>query len=289
MRTKVVAHALVSWMMSDDDLKDLKPRVLTSIHAGNEAGGQSLQQQQQTIDLFTKGDCKLMVSTSVGEEGLNIPACNMVVKYDQVSTVVSMIQSDGRARQENAAQFVIGDDSMEQRYDINLLMETILENGIKTTQQLDEEEFMDIVHKKQEQQLMLYKYESEQSKQRSTENDAKDISLICNGCEEFVCSLDQVRKTQNAYIVPDENFKTKIKLTPHPKKREQAQGIQKMRCAKCESDWGRAAEGFQCLGMSRGSFKVKVNGQVRPGIKKWSDIPCTIQPFAGIRAPKLFG
>ena len=39
-----------------------------------------------------------MVSTSVVEEGIDVPACNLVVKFDFPTTFRSYIQSKGRAR-----------------------------------------------------------------------------------------------------------------------------------------------------------------------------------------------
>ncbi|KAJ1479928.1 hypothetical protein T484DRAFT_1812441 [Baffinella frigidus] len=46
--------------------------------------------------------CNLMVATSVAEEGLDFPACSLVVRYSSVETLVSLIQSRGRARRQGA-------------------------------------------------------------------------------------------------------------------------------------------------------------------------------------------
>ena len=40
----------------------------------------------------------MLVSTSVVEEGIDVPACNLVVKFDFPTTFRSYIQSKGRAR-----------------------------------------------------------------------------------------------------------------------------------------------------------------------------------------------
>jgi endoribonuclease Dicer len=47
---------------------------------------------------FTFLQVNLLVATSVGEEGLDIQTCCLVVRFDLPETVSSFIQSRGRAR-----------------------------------------------------------------------------------------------------------------------------------------------------------------------------------------------
>ena len=44
----------------------------------------------------------MLIATNAVEEGLNVPACHMVVRFDRINTVRSMVQSRGRARQRDA-------------------------------------------------------------------------------------------------------------------------------------------------------------------------------------------
>jgi ERCC4-related helicase len=46
---------------------------------------------------------------SIGEEGLDTPSCNVVIRYDEITTVTGLIQSRGRARA-IASKFVLIDD-----------------------------------------------------------------------------------------------------------------------------------------------------------------------------------
>lgn len=55
-----------------------------------------------TLVKFKKGDLNCLFATSVAEEGLDIPDCNLVIRYDLYNTMIQYIQSRGRARHENS-------------------------------------------------------------------------------------------------------------------------------------------------------------------------------------------
>lgn len=49
-------------------------------------------EQQDVIRQFRKGDLNLLFSTSVAEEGLDIPKCNIVVRYGLMTNEIAMVQ-----------------------------------------------------------------------------------------------------------------------------------------------------------------------------------------------------
>lgn len=55
--------------------------------------------QKDTLDLFRSGKVNLLFTTDVAEEGLHIPDCSCVIRFDLPKTVRSYVQSRGRARQ----------------------------------------------------------------------------------------------------------------------------------------------------------------------------------------------
>ncbi|CAG9980555.1 unnamed protein product [Clonostachys byssicola] len=77
---------------------------------GTVVGTSSYQNKKRTIydffseiDLsvlqkFRSGKINLLIATSVLEEGIDVPACNLVICFDQLDTIKSFIQRRGRAR-----------------------------------------------------------------------------------------------------------------------------------------------------------------------------------------------
>ena len=58
--------------------------------------GLTQKEQKEILDSFRTGDYNLLVATSVGEEGLDIPATDMVVFYEPVPSAIRLIQRRGR-------------------------------------------------------------------------------------------------------------------------------------------------------------------------------------------------
>ncbi|MDY6769987.1 MAG: DEAD/DEAH box helicase [Candidatus Nanohaloarchaea archaeon] len=66
------------------------------------------QRQMDILDEFRDGEHNVLVSTSVGEEGLDIPAVDLVVFYEPVPSEIRTIQRRGRTgRQEEGAVYVL--------------------------------------------------------------------------------------------------------------------------------------------------------------------------------------
>jgi endoribonuclease Dicer len=62
----------------------------------------SLRSQIMTGAKFRRGELNCLFATSVAEEGLDIPQCNLVVRFDLYRTMIAYVQSRGRARHRNS-------------------------------------------------------------------------------------------------------------------------------------------------------------------------------------------
>ncbi|KAF9629681.1 Ribonuclease III [Lasiodiplodia theobromae] len=62
----------------------------------------TFRDQVMTLLKFKKGELNCLFATSVAEEGLDVPDCNLVVRFDLYKTMIQYVQSRGRARHKNS-------------------------------------------------------------------------------------------------------------------------------------------------------------------------------------------
>ncbi|PWW79995.1 hypothetical protein C7212DRAFT_355951 [Tuber magnatum] len=58
----------------------------------------SFREQMITVSKFRQGKLNCLIATSVAEEGLDIPDCSLVIRFDLYRTMIQYVQSRGRAR-----------------------------------------------------------------------------------------------------------------------------------------------------------------------------------------------
>ena len=77
----------------------IRPGVLIGVRSGDVAGmNVTFRQQFLALVKFRSGEINCLFATSVAEEGLDIPNCNLVVRFDLYNTLIQYVQSRGRAR-----------------------------------------------------------------------------------------------------------------------------------------------------------------------------------------------
>ncbi len=74
----------------------LSPLPFVGQSNAGERRGMSQKEQVAQIDAFRRGEANVLIATSVGEEGLDIPSADLVVFYEPVASAVRAIQRRGR-------------------------------------------------------------------------------------------------------------------------------------------------------------------------------------------------
>ena len=105
-----------------------------------------VKKQHEILEKFRKGKITLLIATSVVEEGLDIPQCNLVVRFDFPPNIRSYIQSKGRARAKPSKYILMIEDRKQHKAKSDLDGYHIVEKEMQTLCQNrnppDDEEFL---------------------------------------------------------------------------------------------------------------------------------------------------
>ncbi len=80
--------------------------------------GMTQKEQQETLDAFRSGEFEVLVSTSVAEEGLDVPEVDLVLFYEPVPTAIRSIQRKGRTGRQTEGRVVVllAEDTRDEAY-----------------------------------------------------------------------------------------------------------------------------------------------------------------------------
>ncbi|QSG01376.1 DEAD/DEAH box helicase [Natranaeroarchaeum sulfidigenes] len=80
--------------------------------------GMTQNEQQETLDAFRNAEFEVLVSTSVAEEGLDVPEVDLVLFYEPVPTAIRSIQRKGRTGRQDEGRVVVllAEDTRDEAY-----------------------------------------------------------------------------------------------------------------------------------------------------------------------------
>lgn len=109
----VISKLINQLAMSDQELKHLASDFVTG-HGADLKGTISetemkFMEQKQKLEDFRNGTFNVLVGTSVVEEGVDVPKCNLVVMFDFPKTNRAYVQSRGRGRAKEARYVLLVD------------------------------------------------------------------------------------------------------------------------------------------------------------------------------------
>ncbi|KAK4023845.1 hypothetical protein OUZ56_009240 [Daphnia magna] len=149
----VLYHILRAASKCDPELSYLTPLFTMGQASGKPKGKMKEanhlnQSQTQIIRGFRDGSCNLLVATSVLEEGVDVRACNLVVRFDGIKTYCDYVQSKGRARSPNAFYIIMVpedklDDFLDTLSGFHSIEQSLLDPSSLTLSSVTEEEPVD--------------------------------------------------------------------------------------------------------------------------------------------------
>ncbi|XP_052501016.1 antiviral innate immune response receptor RIG-I [Budorcas taxicolor] len=241
VKTRALVDALKKWIEENPELSFLKPCILTGRGRTNQTMGMTLPAQKCALDAFrTNRDSKILIATSVADEGIDIAQCNLVILYEYVGNVIKMIQTRGRGRARGSKCFLLTSNAdVIEKEELNICKEKMMNDSISSLQRWNEAVFREKIHQIQVQEKLI---RDNQGKVKPVV-DKKNKKLLCGKCKTFACYTADIRVVEECHftVVRDafrECFVTK--LHPRPKKFGNFEKKSKIFCARkdCLHDWG---------------------------------------------------
>ncbi|KAK9954750.1 hypothetical protein ABG768_016796 [Culter alburnus] len=290
VKTRALADAMKKWIDDTDSLKFLKPGVLIGKGRKSNFTGSvmTLTSKKGVLDSFKSTDqnsdqSKILIATSVADEGIDIPQCNLVLMYEYVGNVVKMVQVRGRGRAQGSRCFLIS-SSKEciEKERINMIKEKIVEEAIVQLQSHPAElsNKVDVLQREDKARRDHVSASPDKPKTRGS------YRLLCGKCKKFACFSDDLRVVQESHhIALDRSMFERCVTVPHknPKTFQGFSKKEKMLCAECKRDWGLIASylTIQDLPLLKIESFVVQNCDTRQQFyfRRWRDVTFAIREF----------
>uniref|UniRef100_A0A8D2LD73 RNA helicase n=1 Tax=Varanus komodoensis TaxID=61221 RepID=A0A8D2LD73_VARKO len=287
-RTRQSAHSLHQWIQDNQALLGLgiKAAVLTGAGYSSQTKHMTQPEQQQVIHHFRKGTLNLLFSTSVAEEGLDIPECNIVVRYGLLTNEIAMMQARGRARAQNSIYSVLGKmNSKEVAHEMrNEILEDLMEIAIKCIQQMPEQEYRLKIAELQHKAAHSRRVRDAKKNLQHQLHDPGDVHLYCIGCNGEVCRGTDLRKIEKMHHISiNPKFRQYYRALEQvfiPREFNDWRPGRSISCNKCGQAWGMEMI-YREITLPMLAIKnfVVETPDGRRTFKKWSKVTFDISEF----------
>uniref|UniRef100_A0A8C5MRW6 RNA helicase n=1 Tax=Leptobrachium leishanense TaxID=445787 RepID=A0A8C5MRW6_9ANUR len=289
VKTRALVSALKKWIEETPNLSFLKPDMLIGKNKRNDDIGMSLPSQKGALESFkSDNDSKLLIATSVADEGIDIPSCNLVLLYEYVGNVTKMIQVRGRGRAKDSQCILVTskrDEAEKERN--NLLHEKLMAIAVQNLQnqyQQDKNQFLKRINQTQLDEKCQRDLKNSIKRPRLTEESKR---LLCCKCKTFACHTDAIRVIQGFHhTVIDPAFKDRYTRKPHPKPRGFVGYTMnfKIFCInpKCQEEWGVSGTylNFQNIPLIKiDKFVVESQNGKQEYFPKWIKVDFSLKEF----------
>ena len=126
---------IASLEASLEGLKGITPIRFVGQSSRGSRKGLSGREQVRRLDEFRNGNANVLLATSIGEEGLDIPSADLVIFYEPVSSEIRTIQRRGRTGRKRLGEVIV------------LIAEGTRDEGAKAAALRREENMLRAVHR----------------------------------------------------------------------------------------------------------------------------------------------
>ena len=276
------AYKMKEWIERQPELKDIHPDVVTGQGHAHDSLSMSQGEQERNIKLFRESKLNLLVATSVLEEGIDVPACNLVVRYQHVTNEISLVQSKGRARAVGSKCYaIIGKGTLKQFQEMQNEEKNHLVNVAIECNLPSEAEWLPRISDLQQNLLKTIEM-SERNAALQKSNDTSEVKLLCSTCDNFVCQGSEVYRNMGQYVVLSEDIESRYITREHEKPRikRDLHIRDRIHCKECDQRWGvithwpSRQQTLPCLSCEKFAFEIEGKKKF---FTKWKEVTFPVQ------------
>ena len=202
---------VTSWIKSSPALSRI---IRAAPITGHSRGGMEQSEQLRVLDAFRTGTYNLLASTSVLEEGLDVPECNYVIRYQNVSDEIAQVQAKGRARAENSRIYTVVSTHSNRDYwylvqeekqrIVNISIAALQMVALEQQICFKQRSFIEECDRKIQQMKLL----------RSKWPQSENVEVLCKKCNVLVCKGSDIftyslNNVDPHYVIPSKTFSDK--------------------------------------------------------------------------------
>ncbi|KAF7215920.1 interferon-induced helicase C domain-containing protein 1 [Nothobranchius furzeri] len=289
-KTRHSAITLSQWIQENPKFADVEVKPSHVIGGGDQSDTKPMTaaEQKDVLKKFRAGEVNLLVATTVAEEGLDIPACNFVIRYGLSTNEIAMIQAKGRGRADDSSYTVVDvkNSGVAERECVNEYREEMMGKAINKIKGQSREAYQKQMMEFQLQAIMEERMRQVKRKQKAIKDEKPShVKFSCRNCAKPVCSGEDIQIIENMHRV---NVTTQFKELFI--QRENATLQERLldyetnaviACKDCGQPWGSVmvyrGMDFPCLHVK--NFVVNINGKKISNCTKWSDLPIRFTAF----------
>ncbi|XP_033842734.1 interferon-induced helicase C domain-containing protein 1 [Periophthalmus magnuspinnatus] len=289
-KTRRSAIALAQWVQDNPKFGDLIVNAAYLIGGGDQSDVKPMTsaEQKDVLKKFGNGEINLLIATTVAEEGLDIAACNFVIRYGLVTNEISMIQARGRGRAEDSTYTLveIEGSNVAEKETVNEYRINMMNKAIAKIRGLNPNDYEKRILEFQIQAIMETRLRVKKSKQKGISNSSpSELKLICRKCNIAVCTGDDIEIIENMHRVNlSPQFSKLFMVKENNTLRERHLDYEtngSIACNECGNPWGSMMHyrGIDCPCLHVKNFAVTLNGKKISKCAKWSELPVKFRAF----------